>query len=197
VAFPEAHAKLAIQGAESRGERARVDEEAKQLHDEILASHPFPPAHIRLMYERWGSLPSCQRTRGAVQFLGTVVHVLFKCGHAGALIMPGDIPLDDPDVRAELSRQVGERAKWDSVLDGDVAGWFGRGDYLHERPRFRLGRDRFSELGTRFGKVTFCRPTARFVQGLGPPGPEPEPGSRARPRQRRGHAGRQGMMGLR
>src|SRR3990172_3717008 len=74
------------------------------------------------MYERWGSLPSYQRTRGALQFLGTGVHVLFQGGHGGALISPGDVPIDDPDVRSEFFRQVGEREKWDSVLDADLAG---------------------------------------------------------------------------
>ena len=54
--------------------------------------------------------------------LGTVVHVLFRRGHGSPLIAPGDIPLDDPDVRSELFRQVGQREKWDSVLDADLAG---------------------------------------------------------------------------
>ena len=131
--FSEIYGRYASQGAESESERARVEEDVKQLHDEILLSYPFHPALIRLMYERWGSLPSYQRTRGALQFLGTVVHVLFKRGHAGALIMPGDIPLDDPDVRAEFFRQVGEREKWDSVLDADIAGQHARAKQVDGR----------------------------------------------------------------
>ena len=90
------------------------------------ADSRFHAALIRLMYERWGSLPSYQRTRSALQFLGTVVHVLFKRGYAGALIAPGDVPLDNPDVRGEFFRQVGEREKWDSVLDADIAGQHAR-----------------------------------------------------------------------
>lgn len=112
----------ALARAETDGDRARVEDDTRQFRDEILASYPFHPALIRLMYERWGSLPSYQRTRGALQFLGTVVHVLFRDGHQGALIAPSDIPLRDPDVRSEFFRQVGEREKWDSVLDADVAG---------------------------------------------------------------------------
>ena len=35
--------------------------------------------------------------------------------------LPGDVPLDDPDVRSEFFKQIGEREKWDSVLDANVA----------------------------------------------------------------------------
>jgi len=124
--FAEEHRRYASASADTKADRARVDEEAKQLRDEVLAAYPFHPALIRLMYERWGSLPSYQRTRSALQFLGTVVHVLFKRGYAGALIAPGDVPLDNPDVRGEFFRQVGEREKWDSVLDADIAGQHAR-----------------------------------------------------------------------
>lgn len=99
----------------------RIEAEARTLREDIITSYPFHPSLIRLMYERWGSLPSYQRTRGALQFLGAVVHVLFHRGHNGALISPGDIPLDDPDVRNEFYRQIGEREKWDSVIDADIA----------------------------------------------------------------------------
>lgn len=99
----------------------RIETEARMLREDIITSYPFHPSMIRLMYERWGSLPSYQRTRGALQFLGAVVHVLFHRGHSGALIAPGDIPLDDPDVRNEFYRQIGERDKWDSVIDADIA----------------------------------------------------------------------------
>lgn len=120
--YAEEHRQMLLASAASAADRAHAEEEARQFEEDILAAYPFHPSLIRLMYERWGSLPSYQRTRGALQFLGTVVHVLFKRGHGGALIAPGDIPLDDPDVRSEFFKQVGEREKWDSVLDADIAG---------------------------------------------------------------------------
>ena len=102
-------------------EEERIESDARTLREDIITSYPFHPSLIRLMYERWGSLPSYQRTRGALQFLGAVVHVLFHRGHSGALIAPGDIPLDDPDVRNEFYRQIGEREKWDGVIDADIS----------------------------------------------------------------------------
>src|SRR5262249_19000241 len=132
-AYAEEYRRHAVSGADTKSDRTRVDEEVKQLHADILAAYPFHPSFIPLMYERWGSLPSYQRTRGALQFLGTVVHVLFKRGHAAPLITPGDVPLDHPDVRAEFFRQVGEREKWDSVLDADIAGDHARAKQVDRR----------------------------------------------------------------
>lgn len=113
--------RYAISSGPTDAEKERIEAEARTLREDIITSYPFHPSLIRLMYERWGSLPSYQRTRGALQFLGAVVHVLFHRGHSGALIAPGDIPLDDPDVRNEFYRQIGEREKWDGVLDADIA----------------------------------------------------------------------------
>lgn len=121
TAYAEEHRRFLLAGAESAAERTRAEEDAKHLHDDILGAYPFHPSLIQLMYERWGSLQSYQRTRGALQFLGTLVHVLFKRGHGGALIAPTDVPFDDPDVRNEFFRQIGERERWDSVLDADLA----------------------------------------------------------------------------
>ena len=72
--------------AETKADRARVDEDVKRFIEDVLEAYPFHPSFLRMMYEQWGSLPSYQRTRGALQFLGTVVHVLFKRGHSGPLI---------------------------------------------------------------------------------------------------------------
>jgi hypothetical protein len=113
--------RYAASGGQTDTERERIETEARMLREDIITSYPLHPSLIRLMYERWGSLPSYQRTRGALQFLGAAVHVLFHRGHSGALISPGDIPLDDPDVRNEFYRQIGEREKWDSVIDADIA----------------------------------------------------------------------------
>lgn len=122
----QAHAaqwkQWALGAADTKSHQGAIEEEATRLEQEIFESYPFHPSLIRLMYERWGSLPSYQRTRGALQFLGTVVHVLARQQHGETLIGPGDIPLGDADVRSEFFRQVGERATWDSILDADVAG---------------------------------------------------------------------------
>ncbi len=152
--YAEEYRRRAAASAETTADQARVEEEAQRLAEDIAASYPFHPGLIRLMYERWGSLPSYQRTRGALQFLGTVVHVLFKRGHSGALISPGDIPLDDPDVRSEFFKQVGERERWDSVLDADIAA---------ERARARLVDRHIGEASPALAQARVGSSTATAV----------------------------------
>jgi hypothetical protein len=132
-AHAEQWKKWALGTADTKSRQGGVEEEAHALEQEIFESYPFHPSLIRLMYERWGSLPSYQRTRGALQFLGTAVHVLARQQHGETLIGPGDIPLQDADVRSEFFRQVGERATWDSILDADVAGASARAKKIDRR----------------------------------------------------------------
>ncbi|MCZ7543294.1 MAG: DUF499 domain-containing protein [Anaerolineae bacterium] len=106
---------------ETEGDRREARREAELLETRILASYPFHPDLLDLMYHRWGSLPSYQRTRGALQFLATVVHALWRNGGgAQPLIGPGDVPLADDEVRGALFSQVGEREHFTSVLDADL-----------------------------------------------------------------------------
>lgn len=67
-----------LAGAEADDERREAVDAAQRLERRIEDSYPFHPELIDLMYQRWGSLPSYQRTRGALQFLATVVHALWE-----------------------------------------------------------------------------------------------------------------------
>ncbi len=55
-----------------------ADHRAEQLRERIRRSYPFHPALLDLMSERWNSIPGYQRTRGALQFLATAIHALWK-----------------------------------------------------------------------------------------------------------------------
>lgn len=108
--------------AQSEAEKKGAADQAETLRTRILEAYPFHPELLDLMYHRWGSLPSYQRTRGALQFLATVVGALWKSGDGGPLIGPGDVPLDDPQVRNAFFSQVGEREAMTSVLSADLLG---------------------------------------------------------------------------
>jgi hypothetical protein len=74
------------------------------------------------MYQRWGRLPSYQRTRGALQFLATVVHALWERrgeGEVQGLIGPGDVGLGDEDVRASFFEQVGQTNQYAAAVEAD------------------------------------------------------------------------------
>lgn len=108
--------------AETNREKQQVQQEADLLAERILSSYPFHPDLIDLMYYRWGSLPSYQRTRGALQFLASVTYVLWQIQDNSWLIAPGNIPFENEAVRSSFFSQVGERDAYSAVLGADLTG---------------------------------------------------------------------------
>ena len=47
-----------------------------------------------------------QRTRGVLRLMAAVIHELWMANDASAMIMPGSLPLDMPNVRDELVRHL-------------------------------------------------------------------------------------------
>lgn len=140
--------------AETESERREASTAAEHLRERILLAYPFHPELVDLMNHRWGSLPTYQRTRGALQFLATVVHSLWigdGRGKAGALIGPGDVDLRDERTRTAFFAQVGEEKQYRSVAEAD----FINPDAGTRRVDARLGRDSPAlarlEIGTRVG----------------------------------------------
>ncbi len=120
AAYADLVRRQLVAQAETPEARREADAEARRLEDRIVASYPFHPELLDLMYHRWGTLPSYQRTRGALQFLACATHALWHAGSAGALIGPGDVDLSDEATRGAFFSQVGERERYTSVLDGDI-----------------------------------------------------------------------------
>jgi hypothetical protein len=127
-------------GAETDDERREAAAAGDALARRIVEAYPFHPELLDLMFHRWGSLPSYQRTRGALQFLATVVHALWA-GRAQrepqALIGPGDVDLSDEGSRMTFLEQVGETEQYRSVVEAD----FLAADAGTRRVDERLGRD--------------------------------------------------------
>jgi hypothetical protein len=123
--------------AETDDARREAVSEASLLEERILAAYPFHPELLDLMYHRWGSLPSYQRTRGALQFLACTVHALWEKGTNSPLIGPGEVDLSDEATRGAFFSQVGERERYTSVLSSDITAG-GSGSATVDR---RLGAD--------------------------------------------------------
>lgn len=126
--------------AETEDARREAARAAEGLERRIEESYPFHPELIDLMYQRWGSLPSYQRTRGALQFLATVTHSLWTSRTdrtPQALIGPGDVDLSDEPTRATFFEQVGEATQYTAVVEADFLG-ADAGTRVVDR---RLGRD--------------------------------------------------------
>jgi predicted AAA+ superfamily ATPase len=126
--------------AETDGDRAEARRAAAMLEQRIVDAYPFHPELIDLMSHRWGTLPTYQRTRGALQFLARVVHTLWAARGervAQALIGPGDVDLAEESVREGFLEQVGEANQYRSVVEAD----FLSADAGTKRIDERIGRD--------------------------------------------------------
>jgi len=119
-AYADLHRRQLEAAAEGAEEVREAAAEASRLEQRIVDSYPLHPELLDLMYHRWGTLPSYQRTRGALQFLASVVHALWDRGSADALVGPGEVDLSDEATRGAFFSQVGERERYQAVLDSDV-----------------------------------------------------------------------------
>lgn len=158
-AIARAHADLfrryRRQLADTEDERRDADAEADRLAERIEASYPFHPALLDLMHQRWTTLPSYQRTRGALQFLATVVHGLWNSDRqALALIGPGDVPFDAEKVRGAFFSQVGDREGYTGVLERDFNGVNAKAKEVDRRMGGDVPKLRNLRIGTRVASAT-------------------------------------------
>jgi hypothetical protein len=86
--------------------------------DRIAAAYPFHPELVDILTNRWGSLSGFQRTRGALRTLAHTVKALSQKRTEAPLIHPGDMPLDDAGVRAEVLKFAGDSFK--AALNADI-----------------------------------------------------------------------------
>ena len=96
--------------------------EAKEVsfRDRLVACYPIHPEVFDRLYEDWATLERFQRTRGVLRLMAAVIHELWMANDASAMILPGSIPLDMPNVRDELVRHLPDT--WNSIIDREVDG---------------------------------------------------------------------------
>ncbi|WP_211205257.1 ATP-binding protein [Pseudothermotoga thermarum] len=91
-------------------------EEAISYRERFIRSYPFKPEVVDVLYKRWGSFPSFQRTRGVLRLLSLVVHDLLN--DRLPFIRLGDFNLRNDEIRRELIKHIGE--EWDSIISQDI-----------------------------------------------------------------------------
>lgn len=96
-----------------------VQEEA--YIDRMVRAYPFHPDVVRILYERWGTLPDFQRTRGALRILGLVLADLYANNRMEPLVLPSHLNLAPGDLRNELVRILANPT-FNNVIDSDIAG---------------------------------------------------------------------------
>ena len=120
--YTQAVRKTRLSYAQEKGERLQIEEETLKLRERFEMAYPFHPALIDVMKEKWASIPDFQRTRGLLRFLAVVVRTLKKKDTSSPIISPGEIPLDNPDVRSAFFTEVGQREHFQAVLEADFIG---------------------------------------------------------------------------
>ena len=92
--------------------------EPSEYRKRFRASYPFLPDTLDVLYQRWGSLPDFQRTRGVLRLLAYVIYSLKE--KAIPYISLADFDLSVPDIRQEFLKHIDDQ--YDSVLSADITG---------------------------------------------------------------------------
>jgi len=86
----------------------------------IKAAYPIHPELFDRLYNDWSTLEKFQRTRGVLRLMAAVIHCLWERQDSNLLIMPANVPVDDPRVQFELTRYLEDQ--WTPVIEKDVDG---------------------------------------------------------------------------
>lgn len=91
-----------------------------EYEERIRAAYPIHPEIFDRLYTDWSTLAKFQRTRGVLRLMAAVIHSLWEKGDRNALILPCNVPIDDPRVQFELTRYLPDQ--WEPILSKDVDG---------------------------------------------------------------------------
>ncbi|MFA4925091.1 MAG: DUF499 domain-containing protein [Candidatus Aminicenantales bacterium] len=91
-------------------------DEVQRYRERFINSFPFKPEVIDVLYKRWGSFPTFQRTRGVLRLLSLVIYDLLD--KKVPYIRLGDFDLGNNEIRRELIKHIGQ--EWDSIIAQDI-----------------------------------------------------------------------------
>jgi hypothetical protein len=95
-----------------------VGTEPSEYRKRFESSYPFLPEVVDVLYQRWGSFPNFQRTRGVLRLLSLVIHAL-KDKPVPYLSL-ADFDLGNQEIRQELLKHTG--AEFNGVIAADITG---------------------------------------------------------------------------
>jgi len=101
--------------SEFPADAAEVDYEAR-----IKAAFPIHPEIFDRLYTDWSTLVKFQRTRGVLRLMAAVIHSLWENNDRSPMILPANIPIDDPNIQFELTRYLPDA--WTPIIEKDVDG---------------------------------------------------------------------------
>lgn len=118
-----------------------------EYRDKMEASYPFHPSVIDLLYEKWSTFTTFQRTRGVLRLLANVVEDVYQRETSIDMILPGDINLNHPSIRREFLKHIGP--EYEGIIGSDIAGHDAKAQMLDSNNR------KWSHLGQRISTAIF------------------------------------------
>jgi len=89
-----------------------------EYKERFVESFPFMPDVIDILYKRWGSFYTFERTRGVLRLLSLVIYDLKESSLP--YISLADFNLNNQEIRRELLKHIGN--EFDSVIASDITG---------------------------------------------------------------------------
>lgn len=86
--------------------------------DKMEHAYPLHPELVDVLYERWGSFHTFQRTRGVLRLLARIVGDLYERKVPAPLIQSSQIDLSCLPVRHEFIKHIGN--EYDSIVAADI-----------------------------------------------------------------------------
>jgi len=133
-----------------RGQPQEFPSECRETEYErrIKAAYPIHPELFDRLFNDWSSLEKFQRTRGVLRLMAAVVHTLWERQDASPLILPANMPIDEPSVQSELTYYL--ENTWIPVIEKDIDG--------PNSLSLRLDRE-----NANLGRFSACRRVARTI----------------------------------
>ena len=121
-ALKDRDATAAAMGQFYARQKAEFPNECSQAEyvTRIKDAYPIHPELFERLYRDWSTLERFQRTRGVLRLMAAVIHALWIRGDQAPVILPASVPLDDPAVAAELTRNLEDN--WKPIIDSDIDG---------------------------------------------------------------------------
>lgn len=88
------------------------------LKSKMELAYPFHPDVIDILFEKWGTFTSFQRTRGVLRLLANIIEDLYRREKNIDVILPSDINMENPSIRREFISHIGE--EYESVIGSDI-----------------------------------------------------------------------------
>ena len=109
-----------------------------RYRERMEACYPIHPEVFDRLHQDWSKIQEFQETRGVLRLMANWISRLYRREDTSPLIMPGNLPLDDPVVSSEFDKLLSGR--WEAVFtEADSDG--GGADMIDK------SRNSFSEYG--------------------------------------------------